>query len=184
MKTPIFETERLILRPVTLDDAPTIQKLFNNWNIIQHLEKEVPWPYPEGGALQYLESQMPLIEKGDTFIWVLTLKSTQEIIGNLQFWYKSTGLGNRGFWLGEPFWGQGYMCEAVAVVNDFVFEELGLEEFFVSNHAGNDASRRVKEKTGAEFVEYAECAHHNGETRSERWKVTKEQWKKLRSKGE
>ena len=68
------------------------------------------------------------------------------------------------------------MTEAVAAVNDFVFGTLRLESFYVCNVASNAASRRVKQKTGAEFVGYIELAHHNGETKSEKWKVTREGW--------
>jgi RimJ/RimL family protein N-acetyltransferase len=50
MLTPRLETERLILRPMALSDAPAIQRHFNNWNIIQNLATVVPWPYPADGA--------------------------------------------------------------------------------------------------------------------------------------
>jgi hypothetical protein len=40
----------------------------------------------------------------------------------------------------------------------------------------NVASRRVKQKTGAEFVGYVELSHHEGGARSERWRVTRENW--------
>lgn len=45
MQTPQLETERLILRPLALSDAPAIQRHFDNWNIIRHLSTVVPWPY-------------------------------------------------------------------------------------------------------------------------------------------
>jgi hypothetical protein len=38
------------------------------------------------------------------------------------------------------------------------------------------ASRRVKQKTGAEFVGYVEIAHHDGQSRSEKWRVTRKGW--------
>ena len=44
------------------------------------------------------------------------------------------------------------MTEAIASVNDFAFCTLGVESFYVSNAVSNVASRRVKQKTGAEFV--------------------------------
>jgi hypothetical protein len=47
--------------------------------------------------------------------------------------------------------------------------------------ASNVASRRVKQKTGAEFVGYIELAHHNGQSKSERWRVTRENWLRLNS---
>jgi RimJ/RimL family protein N-acetyltransferase len=53
---------------------------------------------------------------------------------------------------------------------------LGIESFYVCNVVSNAASRRVKQKTGAEFVGYIEVPHHNGQSRSEHWKVTREKW--------
>ena len=61
-------------------------------------------------------------------------------------------------------------------MNDFVFLTLGLEDFYVCNAASNVASRRVKQKTGAEFVGYVEIAHHDGQSRSEKWRVTRKSW--------
>ena len=55
------------------------------------------------------------------------------------------------------------MTEAIEAVNDFVFNTLGIESFYVLNAPSNIGSRRVKQKTGAEFVGYAELPHHNGE---------------------
>ena len=49
-------------------------------------------------------------------------------------------------------------------MNDFAFGTLGIESFHVCNAASNTASRRVKQKTGAEFVGYIELPHHNGQT--------------------
>ena len=68
------------------------------------------------------------------------------------------------------------MSEAVSAVNDFAFRTLGIERFHVCNAATNMASRRVKQKTGAEFVGYIELAHHSGQTLAEKWRVTRENW--------
>jgi ribosomal-protein-alanine N-acetyltransferase len=68
------------------------------------------------------------------------------------------------------------MTEAVAAVNDFAFKALAVERFYVCNAASNLASRRVKQKTGAEFIGYVELLHHGGQTKSEKWQVTRESW--------
>ncbi|GIQ76087.1 GNAT family N-acetyltransferase [Bradyrhizobium sp. RD5-C2] len=74
-----------------------------------------------------------------------------EAIGNINFRPRADGRkGNRGFWLAEPYWNQGLMTEAIAAVNDFAFLTLGLDHFHVCNAPSNVASRRVKQKTGAE----------------------------------
>ena len=100
-----------------------------------------------------------------------------EAIGNIRLrpWLDDPK-GNRGFWLAERYWNQGLMTEAVTAVNDFAFRVLGVDVLYVCNAVTNEASRRVKQKTGAEFVGYIELAHHNGQTRAEKWRVTRKNW--------
>jgi ribosomal-protein-alanine N-acetyltransferase len=179
MDTPTLQTSRLILRPIALSDAPAIQRHFNNWNIIQYLATVVPWPYPEDGAETFVRLQLEKIAaREEIYNWVLALRSGDgEAIGNIHFrpWSDSPK-GNRGFWLAEPWWNQGLMTEAVTAVNDFAFHTLGVESFHVCNVATNEASRRVKQKTGAEFAGYIELLHHNGQSRAEKWRVSRENW--------
>jgi ribosomal-protein-alanine N-acetyltransferase len=179
MDTPIIQTSRLILRPLALSDAPAIQRYFNNWNIIRNLASVVPWPYPADGAESFIRQHLEKIAAGEEiYQWVLVLRSGDgEAIGSIHFRPRADDpKGNRGFWLAEPYWNRGLMTEAIASVNDFAFRTLGIESFHVCNAATNEASRRVKQKTGAEFVGYVEIPHHNGQSRSERWIVTRESW--------
>lgn len=184
MQTPQLETERLILRPLALSDAPAIQRHFDNWNIIRHLSTVVPWPYPADGAETFVGMQLDKISAGEEIHhWVLVPKGGDgEAIGNIHFRpYADGAKGNRGFWLAEPYWRRGLMTEAIAAVNDFAFLTLGLDHFYVCNAATNEASRRVKQKTGAEFVGFIELAHHGGQSKSERWIVRREAWLRGRS---
>ena len=178
-ETPRIETQRLILRPLALSDAPAIQRHFNNWNVIKTLATVVPWPYPEDGAESFIKRELDKIAAGEeSYQWVLVLRTGDgEAIGNINFRPRADGRkGNRGFWLAEPYWNQGLMTEAIAAVNDFAFLTLGLDHFHVCNAQSNVASRRVKQKTGAEFAGFVELPHHNGESRAEKWKVARETW--------
>ena len=162
-----------------LSDAPAIQRHFNNWNIVKNLASVVPWPYPDDGAETFIKQQLEKIAAGEEiYQWVLVLRSGDgEAIGNIRFIPRADNpKGNRGFWLAEPYWNQGLMTEAIAAVNDFAFQTLGIESFHVCNAASNAASRRVKQKTGAEFVGYIELPHHNGQSQAERWIVRRESW--------
>jgi RimJ/RimL family protein N-acetyltransferase len=179
MDIPIIETRRLILRPLAHSDAAAIQRHFNNWNIIRNLAAVVPWPYPDDGAETFIGQQLEKIAAGEEiYQWVLALRSGDgEAIGNIGFLPRAESpKGNRGFWLAEPCWNRGLMTEAITAVNDFAFRTLGIESFYVCNAASNAASRRVKQKTGAEFVGYIELLHHNGQSKAEHWKVTRESW--------
>jgi [ribosomal protein S5]-alanine N-acetyltransferase len=179
MNIPTIQTRRLILRPLALCDAPAIQRQFNNWNIIKNLASVVPWPYPDDGAETFIKLQLEKIAAGEEiYQWVLALQSGDgQAIGNIHFRPRADApKGNRGFWIAEPYWNQGLMTEAIIAVNDFAFRTLGIESFYVCNVVSNVASRRVKQKTGAEFVGYVELPHHNGQSKSEKWKVTREGW--------
>ncbi len=179
MDTPTIQTRRLILRPLVLSDASAIQRHFNNWNVIKNLASVVPWPYPDDGAETFVRQQLEKIAAGEEiYQWVLVPQSGDgQAIGNIRFRPRADyPKGNRGFWIAESYWNKGLMTEAIASVNDFVFRTLGIESFYVCNVASNAASRRVKQKTGAEFVGYIELLHHNGQSKSEKWKVTRESW--------
>ena len=178
--TPTIQTRRLVLRPLALSDAPAIQRHFNNWNVIKRLASVVPWPYPDDGAETFIRQQLEKIAAGEEiYQWVLVLRDGDgEAIGNINFRPRSGDpKGNRGFWLAEPYWNRGLMTEAISSVNDFAFGTLGIESFHVCNAASNTASRRVKQKTGAEFVGIIELPHHDGQTKAERWKVSRESWR-------
>ena len=62
--TPTLQTERLLLTPLQLADAPAMQQLFPQWEIVRFLNNRVPWPYPEDGALRYIQDvALPASEK-------------------------------------------------------------------------------------------------------------------------
>ncbi len=73
------------------------------------------------------------------------------------------------------------MTEAVAKVTDWTFTNTPLTELTVYNVASNVASRRVKEKTGAELVGTVIEDYHCGETESEVWIIRKEAWEIARN---
>ena len=98
--TPDLETEQLILRPLTLEDAPAAQLLFPHWEVVRCLNKKVPWPYPEDGALTYYRDvELPAIERGEHWTWAIRLKGgPHHMIGSIGLMNGESA--NRGFWLG------------------------------------------------------------------------------------
>jgi len=183
MAIPTLHTERLTLRAITLDDVPAIQRHFDNWNIIQHLTNQVPWPYPPDGAMTFVtEVVLPSHDAGTSLMWAITETGADELIGSIDFSFEDDGAGNRGFWLAEPYWGRGYVTEAVVAVQDHVLLDLGVERMTVLNAVTNPASRRVKEKTGARWIGQIELEHRNGEMLSDKWEVTRADWARHRNR--
>ncbi len=174
IEVPKLETTRLILRSLSMDDAPAIQKHFNNWNIIKEIGSVVPWPYPDDGAVTHLKNTLnqPL-----TYLWGITLKDNpDEVIGVIEYRLSDNADDNRGFWLAESHWGQGLMGEAVTATQDFVFFELGIKRIVVTNAKSNARSRAVKEKHGAKLIGMSKGKYHTGEVDQEVWEITKDSW--------
>lgn len=178
---PIFETNRLILREINLSDIPSYKKYFMNYAVISQLSSAVPWPYPDDGVEWFLNNVV-FPEQGKTrWLWGIFLKSNpDELIGVVDLWRNGVP-ENRGFWLGEPFWGQGYMTEAVVPIMDYAFTDLGFEKLVFSNALGNTKSRRVKEKTGAILIGIRAANFVDPNLKqAETWELTKENWKQFR----
>jgi RimJ/RimL family protein N-acetyltransferase len=181
--TPEGRSERLILRPLALEDAPQIQVIFPHWEVVRYLRNIVPWPYPPDGAHQYIEQiALPAIERGEEWHWTLRLRTDpDQVIGAVAL--KSNDEDHRGFWLGLPWHGHGLMNEASAWTSGFWFDTLGFPLLRVSKAAGNLASRRISEKQGMRLVGIHEKDYVSGRLPSEVWEITAEEWRawKVRS---
>jgi [ribosomal protein S5]-alanine N-acetyltransferase len=176
-------TERLILRPLTLADAPRIQELFPHWEIVRYLLNRVPWPYPPDGALQFCrEIALPQMERGEAWHWSIRLAAEPEqIIGFISM--VKGDKDNRGFWMGTPWQGRGLMSEACAWANDYWFSALGFQVLRVAKAVGNVASRRISEKQGMRLVGLTEKDYVSGRLPSEIWEITAEEWRAWKRRG-
>jgi [ribosomal protein S5]-alanine N-acetyltransferase len=175
--TPPFETERLLLRPLQLEDAEQVQAIFPQWEIVKYLANAVPWPYPPDGALTHFRDvALPAIARGEAWQWTLRLKSDPDrIIGSITL--MSKGENNRGFWLVPEQQGRGLMTEATEALMPFWFETLGFPVLRVPKAAPNIASCRISEKNGMRVVATEERDYVSGRYLTEIWEITAEEWR-------
>ena len=159
------------------DDSKNIQTLFPHWEIVKHLSDRIPWPYPKDGATEYVRMILERISASRDEVWAITERGNDQLIGVMEYLADDTdGSGNRGFWLGLPWHGKGYMTEAVAAFHDYAFGKLHLERLIFCNAINNPASRRIKEKTGATLLGTIDFPHLDGTRETQRWELTAEAW--------
>lgn len=177
---PTLLTERLILRPLVLEDAEAIQQQFAHWEVVRYLNAMVPWPYPEDGARSYLEQlALPAMARGEEWHWSICLKSAPEqLIGNINLTDEQDD--NRGFWLGPQWQGQGFMSEASAAVTDYWFNVLERPVLRAPKAAPNLRSRRISERTGMRLIRTDEGKFVAGTLPREIWEITREEWLKTK----
>jgi len=172
-----LQSERLLLRPVTLDDIPSYEKHFIDYEVIRHLSNNVPWPYPANGVEDWVINHVLHLQGNNRWTWGLFLRTDiHSMIGGIELWRPGTP-ENRGFWLGRECWGKGLMTEAATVVTDYAFEHLEFETLVFSNAKGNQRSARIKEKTGAKLIrcepaKFVDPAY----TEHEIWELHKHEW--------
>ena len=176
-----LQTGRLLLQPLQLADAEQTQRLFPQWEMVQFMAAQIPWPYPADGALTfYRDVALPAMERGEAWHWTLRLKgSPQEHIGSIGLVSKE-GYAHRGFWLGLPWQGQGLMTEAVVAVNDYCFDVLGFGALRAPKAVANISSRRISEKTGMRVIGTEERDYVSGRFLSEIWEITADEWREKR----
>jgi len=178
---PRGRTKRLILRPLEIRDAPQIQQIFPQWEIVQYLIDSVPWPYPKDGALHYIRDiALPAMRRKDEWAWTLGLRTKPEqVIGILHL--RRGDENNRGFWLGPKWQGQGLMSEACVWANDFWFGTLGFKIMRVAKAQANTASRRISEQQGMRLAGVTEKDYVSGRMPTEIWEITAEEWRAWKS---
>ena len=161
-----------------MTDAPSIQRYFDNFNIIKYIGIEVPWPYPPTGAEEYL--RLTLADDGtERYSFAITeAHCPAALIGVIEYRFLDDNDDNRGFWLAEPYWGRGLMSEAVVESERFVFETLGKKRIRMMNATSNIASRRIKQKSGARLVGTKRGTYYSGDLEQQVWEINRDAWRR------
>lgn len=181
MPLPTLHTPRLLLRPLRLDDAPAIQRVFPQWEIVRYMAANIPWPYPDEGARQFVQGiALPAMAKGTEWYWSLRLRADPDVLIGVISLHDEPD-NNRGFWLAPAFWRHGLMGEACAAVNTFWFEDLQRSCLRVPKAALNEGSRRLSVREGMRLVTRYEADYVCGRLPAELWELSRETWLSTRA---
>ncbi len=145
MPRPELTTERLILRPFALGDAPAVQRLAAAREVAEGTLL-IPHPYPEGAAEEWIRGHD---EQSVNHIFAIAPRDGGEVMGAIGLHMeRQHERAEIGYWLGVPYWGRGFVTEAAAAVVAYAFEHLGVNRVFAFHFARNPASGRVLARVG------------------------------------
>ncbi len=142
-----LETKRLVLRPLQADDEAAITRYAGDRRIADG-KLSIPHPLPQDWARRYIRYHQQAITAREDFCLALTRRPEPGLIGIINLYPQSESMGQVGFWTGVPWWGKGYMTEALRAVLRFAFEDLALQRVHASHFGTNPASGRVMLKAG------------------------------------
>jgi len=167
-KDIVMETDRLILRQLTLDDAETS---YRNWTGDLEVSRYVSWlPHHSiDETIEWLkEIEWKIDNAGnvisrDNYIWGFVLKETGELFGSGGLiWEERWRLYQVGYNIKRSHWNKGYTTEAMKAILGFAFKELGIRRVAGGHAKENLASARVLEKLGFVYDHDGVTPHVDG----------------------
>ena len=142
---PELHTQRLHLRQLQINDIPALVKYANNKKIADQIVN-IPHPYGEPQAVFRISYVVQGFNKRERFVFAIIKKDQSELIGEISLHLdKANNQAELGYWVGEPFWNQGFATEAAEAVLEFGFKRLHLDQIFATCHESNGASSMVAE---------------------------------------
>ena len=180
-KRMTITTERLILRPWEESDAESLY---------EYAKDPAVGPLAGWPAHTDVEDSRRVIRdvlsKDETY--AVCLKEDGRAIGSVGLFKPvsdqvSTGDDELeiGYWIGVPFWGKGYIPEAVRALQRHAFRDLGCSVMWCVYYDGNEKSRRCQEKCGFRHhhTEENKPCELMGGVRTERYsRLTRDEWRK------
>jgi ribosomal-protein-alanine N-acetyltransferase len=138
-------TPRLHLRRPRLSDAAAIFEYVSDPEVTRFMD--FPRHKTIDTVTEYLQRCVPMWESGEEFTWVMTLASSQELIGGISLRVRGH-MADFGYVLGRGFWGQGLSAEAARAVVDVAASIKAVRRIWAACDAENLPAARVLEKAG------------------------------------
>ena len=117
----------MILRPFELTDAKEVQRLAGD-RAIADTTLEIPHPYEDGIAEKWISTHQAKFEAGEMVHFAIILRETNGLIGAIGLTIVPRfERAELGYWIGKPYWGNGYCTEAAWAVLEYGFTTLKSE---------------------------------------------------------
>jgi len=172
-----LETDRLVLRPWRETDAEALYRYASD----PEIGPACGWE-SHASIEDSLTSLRTVLMVPETY--AITVRPSDEAVGAISLMSADENLPlspterEVGFWIGRPFWGNGYMPEATREVLRHGFLDLGLSTIWCGYYEGNEKSARTQEKIGFRSHHVTEaCIDRRGiEHREHMTRITREEW--------
>lgn len=147
-----LETERLRLRPLTLDDVDELQRLWAEPGVRRYLwDDEV---LPRGRVRAVVEQSVASFESEGFGLWAVRAREAEALIGFCGFWFfHDPPRLELVYGIAPSLWNRGLATEAARAVLGYGFGQLSFARIEASTDAANVASARVLERAGMSLRE-------------------------------
>ncbi|MDR0227504.1 MAG: GNAT family N-acetyltransferase [Flavobacteriaceae bacterium] len=160
---PIVETERLILKRLTIADVDVMFAIRSNPDIMKYIPR--PLAQNKADILEHIELVDKKINSNECINWAITLKDSNEVIGTIGFPHFQVQhfRGEVGYTSLPQYNGKGYVTEALQAVIAYGFSTLKLHSVEALVDPENIGSMKVLEKCGfVKEAHFKENEYYNG----------------------
>jgi ribosomal-protein-alanine N-acetyltransferase len=149
---PVLETPRLRLRPLRLEDAQQYYEMFNHPKSRQYLASE-DIPYSVDAAIREIEYWKGLFSRWESVFWGVADLHDDILIGSIGFntMHFANHRAEISYDLHHAHWRKGFMTEAMTVVLDLMFRDLGFNRVEARTMQGNIPSQTLLKKFGFSY---------------------------------
>jgi ribosomal-protein-alanine N-acetyltransferase len=148
----ILETERLILRELTPDDAEALYRVYHEPDVLKYFTVGLPESVEVERA--GIERHLGYYTEHGFGLWATILRESGELIGRCGLLSQQLD-GVRevevAYLLSRRFWGRGLASEVARGIRDYAFDALGCPRLVSVIHPANKASKRVASAIGMTF---------------------------------
>ncbi len=144
----IVETERLRIRQLIEADIPALYAIFSHPEVMRY------WGSPPWASITEAEGRLARVKEGylseENFQWGIERKADGALLGtcSLFSFNRPSRRCELGYALGRPYWGQGYMGEALQALVAYAFETLDLNRLEADIDPRNEGSAKTLERLG------------------------------------
>lgn len=142
-------TPRLRLRPLAEKDLDQLVALIGDWEVARWLAR-VPHPYGADQGRKFIAEIARRMEQLREIHYGVALREDDRLIGGLGL-VAGDPSDELGYWIGRPYWGQGYAGEALPPLLSLAFNHLERSRIFARILPDNHGSRRLLEKLGFSY---------------------------------
>ena len=176
----MIETERLLLREYVTEDTDDLFEIMSDADTMKHY----PGPFDYEKTKEWISRNMERYEKYGFGLWAVILKKTGEFIGDCGLTIQNIEgelLPEIGYHVNKKYWRNGFAKEAALAVRDWAFENTQYDALYCYMKYTNIASCSTALAIGMKKIrEYPDPQNEITCV----YAITREQWEKMRKKGD
>jgi ribosomal-protein-alanine N-acetyltransferase len=166
----IFETERLLVRHLRLEDREYFFDMMSNSNVMNPIPQET---MGRRMSDEHFEKHLNSDSEAETKVWAIDVKDEITFIGIAAYLKNNENEDEIGYRLREKFWGIGYGTEITKGLIDYGFRSLNTDVITADVNMANERSIKILDK----FFKYdTEFFNPKDKCLDRRYKITRKEW--------